>query len=267
MRRLLTTLLLLVLTAAAAPARQQPAAGGARLIDRFGQIQISDFLARADNFAAELQSNPAAKGYVVVYIVPNRLPGFPLRRAQWARGYLVNGRGIDPSRVEVIDGGYSDVDEVKFELWLAEADAKPLVAPFDLGALVIREKSPFLFDRYDYYPPSAMGTGIENGYIGYLDEAGWFAPFVSALRSDPAARGCVIAYATPRDRRGSDRMLAALVKRRIMRTHAIGPDRIVPVAGGQRPHQLVELWLVPPGAALPTPSPATRPTQRRRRHR
>ncbi len=233
------------------------------LIDAFGAIQISDFLARADNFAVELQNNPAAKGYVVAYVVPDKLPGFPLRRAHWARGYLISGRGIDASRIEVVNGGYKD--DFRFEFWLLDGNAKPPVEPFDLGALLAREKTPYLFDRYDYYPPSEMGTGIESGYIGYLDDAGWYAPFVSALRSDPAARGCVIAYATRRNRRGSDRALAALVKRTIMRTHAIGAERIVPVAGGLRPHKLVELWIVPPGAPLPKPSPTVRHARRPKR--
>lgn len=259
MKKLLTILLLLLASAAEPHARQQPAA---RLIDSFGGINISDFLARADNFAIELQNAPTAKGYVVAYIVPNRLPGFSLGRAYWARGYLVNGRGVEAGRVEVVNGGYSD--EPKFELWLADAGAKLPVEPFDLGAMLMRERTPFLFQSYDYYPPSELGTGIESGYIGYLDEADWYTPFVSALRSDKAARGCVIAYATRRNRRGSDRALAALVKRNIMRTHAVGADRIVPVAGGLRPRRHVELWIVPPGAALPRPTPDARPARRKR---
>jgi hypothetical protein len=43
-------------------------------IDAFGDIQISDFLARADNFAYELQSDPTAKGYVVAYVVVYKAP-------------------------------------------------------------------------------------------------------------------------------------------------------------------------------------------------
>src|ERR1044072_5424902 len=261
MKRLLTLIFAFAACCSAAHAQEQSRQRPTRR-DPFAAIQISDFLARADNCAVELQTDPTTKGYVVAYIVPNRFPGFPLRRAQWARGYLVNGRGIDPSRVEVVNGGYSDTTDVKFEFWLGEANAKPPVEPFDLGALLMREKLPFLFDRYDYYPPSEMGMGIESGYIGYLDDVGWFEPFVSALRSDPAARRCIIAYATPRNRRRRGRAPAALVKRNIMRTHAIGPDRIVPVAGGLRPHKLVELWLVPPGAPLPHATPPPRPARR-----
>ena len=261
MRKLLTVLLLLAASAAQTQARGQTP--DARMIDAFGDIQISDFLARADNFAIELQNNPQAKGYVVAYIVPNRFPGFPLRRAFWARGYLINGRGFDASRVEVINGGYRD--EIGFEFWVADAGAKPPREDFDFGPALRRERTPFLFDRYEYQPRSRMGTGIEDGYVGYLDEAGWFAPYAGALLSDKAARGAVIAYATPRNRRGSDRALAALVKRTIMRHHSVGAERIIPVAGGVRAHRLVELWIVPPGAALPRPTPDARAVGRKRR--
>ncbi|HYH86721.1 MAG TPA: hypothetical protein VEX60_14815 [Pyrinomonadaceae bacterium] len=231
-------------------------------VDAFGDILISDFLARADHFAIEIQNNPSAKAYIVAYIVPNKFPGFPLRRANWARGYLMRGRGIDSGRVEVINGGYRD--EVRFEFWLTDSDSKPPVTPFDFSAALSREKKPFLFDRIYYPLPSPDETGIESGYIGYLDEEGWYEPFVTALRSDPASRGCVIAYAASRNRRGSDRVMAASVKRAIMRTHAIGADRIVPIAGGRRPHKGVELWIVPPGAELPKPSPTVRPKKRKR---
>lgn len=55
MRRILTSVLLLALSAVAVHARQQqPATGGARLIDQFGEIRISDLKARLDLFAAVL---------------------------------------------------------------------------------------------------------------------------------------------------------------------------------------------------------------------
>lgn len=231
-------------------------------VDAFGDILISDFLARADYFAIEIQNNPNAKAYIVAYIVPNKFPGYPLRRANWARGYLIRGRGIDSGRVEVINGGYRD--EVKFEFWLAEPGSNPPVTPFDFSVALSKEKKPLLFDRVYYPLPSADETGIESGYIGYLDEEGWYEPFVTALRSDPASRGCIITYASSRNRRGSDRVMAASVKRAILQRHSIGADRIVTIAGGRRAQKGVELWIVPPGAALPKPTPTVRPGKRKR---
>lgn len=248
----------------AAPRAVQTAEDGARKIDEFGDILVSDWLARLDNYAVELHSNPTAKGYVVAYIAPNKPPGWPLRRASWARGYLVNGRGIDESRVEVFNGGYRD-NAPRYELWVVPPGSNLPVKPFDYGAELAREKRAYLFDSYRYFVLDPNETGIENGYIGYLDEKGRHAPYVEALRLDPAARGCVIAYRTRRGRPGSDRALAAHVMLNILKHHALAPDRVVAVAGGVRPSQTVEYWIVPPGSPLPKPSPEAGPARRARR--
>lgn len=263
MKRLLSTLLLLGLWTVALDARQQPAADDAKLLDEFGDILVTEWLARLDSFAIELQNNPQATGYVVAYMAPNKSPGWPLRRAQWARGYLVAARGFDEGRVQVVNGGQRD--EHLYQLWAVGPGTKLPVAPFDYGAALAREKGAYLFDRYPYYVIDTDETGIESGYIGYLDEKGFYAPFADALRQDPSARGCVIAYATRRQRRGSDRRLAARVKLEVLKHHALGADRVVALGGGRRPERFVELWIVPPGAALPKPSPAPRAATRKRR--
>lgn len=254
---------LLILVLPLAPRAAQTQDIGAKMIDQFGDIQVSDYLARLDNFAIELQNNPSATGYVVAYIVPNNFPGWPLRRANWARGYLVRGRGIEEGRVEVFNGGYRD--SVAFEFWMVAPGGKLPVAPFDYGAELSREKGAYLFDRYSYFDLDPDDTGIESGYIGYLDEKGRHASYVEALRLDPAARGCVIAYRTRRGRRGSDRALAAHVKLSILKHHALAADRVVAVGGGVRERQVVEYWIVPPGAPLPRPTPEPTPARRRRR--
>jgi hypothetical protein len=242
-------------------AQQQPQSG-ARPFDEFGDIQISDWLARADNLSVELQDRPSAKGYVVAYGVPNRFPGWPSRRANQVRSYLIKARGLDPSRVEVVYGGYRD--EVLYQLWVVEPGAPSPVPPFDFAAALAREKTPFLFDRFEWFALSGAGSDIEDGYTGYLDEKGRYEAFVLALRSDPSLRGYVIAYATRRARRGTDGRIASRVKRDIVTAHAIGPQRITARAGGhRRPKQTVELWLVPPGSPLPKPTRHVAPPKRR----
>lgn len=268
MKTTLCALLLLALSAAAtapAAARRAPQEQGvgAQPFDQFGDILVTDWLARLDSLAADLQANPTATGYVVAYMVPNRSPGWSLRRAQWARGYLVTGRGLEADRVQVFNAGYRD--EPLYQFWVIPAGATLPLPPFDFGAALAREKKAYLFDRYAYYPINTDQTGIEYGYIGYLDEKGHYASFAEALRQDPAARGCIIAYATRRQRRGADRRLAARVKMGLLKNHALGADRVVALGGGLRDNRLVELWLVPPGAELPKPTPTQRPTRRRRR--
>lgn len=268
MRKLLATLLLLALWTVAVHARQlqtavQEQGDGAKKVDEFGDLLITTWLARLDYFAVELQNAPGAMGYIVAHMAPNKSPGWPLRRAQLARGYLIRSRGLDEGRVQVYNGGYRD--EPLYQFWIVPPGAKLPVAPFDFAVALAREKRAYLFDRYPYYDIDTEEMGIESGYVGYLDEKGFYAPFAEALRQDPAARGCIIAYATRRQRRGSDRTLAARVKYGILKNHALGADRVVPLGGGLRRERMVELWIVPPGAPLPKPTPAVRPARRKRR--
>jgi hypothetical protein len=242
--------------------QQQPQTG-ARPLDEFSDIQISDWLARADNFAIELQNRPTTKGYIVAYGVPNKFPGWPFRRANQVERYLLITRGVDAARVETVYGGYRD--EVLYQLWVVEPGAQLPVPPFDFAAALAREKTPFLFDRFEWFPLSGTGSDIEDGYNGYLNEKGRYEAFVLALRSDPSLRGCVIFYPSRRDRRGADRRLAARVKRDIVTTNAVGAGRIVALAGGhRRPARTVELWVVPPGSPLPKPTRYVAPPKPRR---
>lgn len=253
---------LFFLLALCAPAAARAQADDARKVDEFGDILVTDWLAHLDNFAIELQNSPAATGYVVAYITPNKTPGWTLRRSQWARGYLVTAHHLDEARVQVFNGGYRD--EPLYQLWVVGPGAKLPLAVFDFGAALAREKNAYLFDRYAFYEIDPEQTDISYGYIGYLGEKGFYEPFAEALRQDPAARGCVIAYATRRQRGGSDRRLAARVKLAVLKNHALGADRIAALGGGLHRERLVELWIVPPGAALPRPTPAPAVRKKRR---
>ncbi|MFN2598186.1 MAG: hypothetical protein ABR563_13485 [Pyrinomonadaceae bacterium] len=91
--------------------------------DEYGDISRDDEKARLDNFAAELQAEPSAQGYIVVYAAPNARPGAASKRAQYAKDYLVTTRGIDASRIVVVDGGTSSAFGVR--LWIVPAGAAP----------------------------------------------------------------------------------------------------------------------------------------------
>lgn len=263
MRRLLLTLAIVASSCFAVAAQSEATRSDPRPFDQFGDILISDWLARADNFVIELQNNPSARGYIVAYGVPNKLPGWPSRRAHQVMGYLVKARGIDPFRLEVVYGGYRD--EVWYQLWVVGSGMEVPVRPFDFTLALSREKTPFLFDRFFWFPLNENDIGIESGYIGYLDERGRYEAFAEALRSDLGSRGCVIAYAGRGNRRGTDRRLAARVKMMVVTANGLGADRVAALAGGTRRQQTVELWLVPPGSALPKPTPDARPARRQRR--
>ena len=263
MRRTVFALFLLMLFSTAAAAQAEPPRPAPTPFDSFGdKIYETDWLARLDSMAVEMMNNPQTTMFIVAYGVPNRLPGWPLRRANWARGVLTKGRGIDPSRVVVIYGGYRDA--VWYEHWLMPPGEKLPVEPFDFAAALTREKNAYKFDQFSLFEP-AVDWAYDGSYSEYLDDRGRYEPLALALRQDPAARGLVIVYEGRKGRAGNDRRLAANIKRAILTAHAVAPDRVVAVGGGRRGHRYVELWLVPPGAALPKPTPDARPARRRRR--
>jgi len=260
MTRALSAILFVLAFCVPAAARQE----AARKFDDLGGINYSDLLARLDNFAVELQNEPASRGVIVVHpLTTDRLPGWYVRRAYWARGYLTKGRGLGEGRVSVLTGGFRD--KAAFELWFVPAGAETPVEPLDWAVALAREKNPILFDRFVRVSrPRIPEIQI---YEDYGDEKDAYEPFVSALRADPASRGLIIAYAAPRGARGRDRRLAAREKLSLMKLHAIGADRVQAIGGGVRKNRTIEYWIVPPGAEPPKPTPPARPLKRRRRGR
>jgi hypothetical protein len=94
-----------------------------RKFDDYLSIARNDEKARLDNFGIELQNDPTATGYVIVY------PGRASKRAevqdQFGRviDYLVNSRGIDKSRIKTIEGPKKD--QLSKELWITPQGATP----------------------------------------------------------------------------------------------------------------------------------------------
>lgn len=81
--------------------------------DRFGDVNCEDEMARLDNFAIQLQHEPAYKGVIWFYggrRMRGRLPrrGEAEARAARLKPYLVNRRGIPSNRFIVLNGGYAE---------------------------------------------------------------------------------------------------------------------------------------------------------------
>lgn len=91
--------------------------------DEYGNIRFNDEKARLDNFAIQLQSEPAAKGFIIAY---GTCEAEGEKRANRAKDYLVNQRGIDAMRIWVVDAGCKPT--LKVELWLVPSGAIPLTA-------------------------------------------------------------------------------------------------------------------------------------------
>ena len=94
-----------------------------RKFDTYGNIRFNDEKARLDNFAIELQNTPGEQGYIIAY---GSCTGEAQARADRAKDYLVNTRGIDASRIVTVDGGCRS--ELSVDLWVVPAGATPPTA-------------------------------------------------------------------------------------------------------------------------------------------
>jgi hypothetical protein len=91
--------------------------------DEIGEIQRDDEKARLDVYAIELQNNPGAQGYIIAYGGQNRRYGTAQQRGDRAKDYLVRTRGIDASRIVVVNGGQRTTGSL--QLWIVPPGATP----------------------------------------------------------------------------------------------------------------------------------------------
>lgn len=101
------------------PPRENPA----REFDVCCNCTFDDQKARLDNLAIELQNDPSTTTYVIAYAGRTSRIGEADRLAARARDYLINQRGIDPSRIITRNGGFREEDCV--DLWVVPSGAEP----------------------------------------------------------------------------------------------------------------------------------------------
>lgn len=101
----------------------QTADSHARKVDEFEDIQASDLIARLDNLAVQLQNQPDAKAFLVVYRTRRDLPGLSNRYVHRMKGYLIDFRGVPPERIITVDGGVASC--LTQELWIASPGGAP----------------------------------------------------------------------------------------------------------------------------------------------
>ena len=93
----------------------------AREFDECDKCTFDDQKARLDNLAVELQNDPSTRAYVIAYGGRMSPVGQVEKLMSRAREYLVTQRGIDASRLSVINGGFREDDSV--ELWIVPSGA------------------------------------------------------------------------------------------------------------------------------------------------
>jgi len=93
------------------------------LTDFYPPLKRDDEKARLDNFAIQLQNDPSAKGYIIVYGAPGTKSGEKQKRIKFDVDYLVATRGIDSTRLVTLEGGMRD--QLTTELWIVPLGADP----------------------------------------------------------------------------------------------------------------------------------------------
>jgi hypothetical protein len=94
-----------------------------RRFDEFPDISRNDEKARLDNFGIELQNDPTATAYVIVYPARSGKRGDVQYHAGRIVDYLVNTRNLDQHRIVTLVGPARD--ELFVELWITPQGATP----------------------------------------------------------------------------------------------------------------------------------------------
>src|ERR1044072_7809840 len=89
--------------------------------DECNHCTFDDQKARLDNLAVELQNDPTTRAYIIAYGGRMSPVGQVEKLMNRAREYMVTQRGIDASRVSLVNGGYGEGDSA--ELWLVPSGA------------------------------------------------------------------------------------------------------------------------------------------------
>jgi hypothetical protein len=76
--------------------------------DSYGDIPWEEEKAHLDNFAVALRQDPELVGYIIVYAGRRARVGEARDRAQRAKKYVVETRGIPEGRIKGLDGGHRE---------------------------------------------------------------------------------------------------------------------------------------------------------------
>jgi hypothetical protein len=113
-----------------------------RKFNEYSNLSFDAEKKRLNDFATQLQSEQNAKGYIIAYAGRVAHAGEAQARADRAKNYLINERGIEARRIVTIDGGYRATLTV--ELWVRPngwraPKASPTLGPSEVQ--VIKDSS------------------------------------------------------------------------------------------------------------------------------
>ncbi len=259
--KILFTLGALCVLLLSSPAFAQGDSPLARKFDEFGDIQASDLIARLDNLAIQLQNEPNARGFLIVYRERRDLPGLSNRYAHRMKDYLVNMRGISSERVFTVDGGIAGC--LTQELWVVSPGGAPQPRPdayFDAY-----QPDAYKFDEHHFSSPRAADG---NSYWRAPPEEllAYLEAFALELRKNPKSHGYLIAYRSAKqDRAGVAQSMLRAERNFLMKNFGIKPGQITTIDGGTREWRTMELWIGQTRADVPIITSYRYSPRRRRR--
>jgi hypothetical protein len=111
-------------------------------------------------------------------------------------------------------------------------------------------------------PPPGKKRFEQFPSVAFDDDKARLDNFAIQLQNEPTNTGYLIVYGGRSSRAGSADRLAKRSIDYLTQTRGIDRNRVVVVNGGYSDTDFIEMWLVPPGAEAPVPTPsATQPDQ------
>lgn len=212
---------------------QTPSVAKAQKLIELPDTNADNEMAYLDLWAEALGKDPSARGYLIGYSNSSTAPGDLLMRIYGYRDYLINKRGIEPSRLEIIPGWVRD--KLYTEFWIVPPGAE---APKPDSEFKLVPKLPLKFDvAYPDCPPEM------TVYLYEINDSLRF--YAKALQANLQARALIIAYSSKGRMRKANRIVRE-AKSLLVKDHKISANRIsIQAKTHRRPCLEVELWLMP----------------------
>lgn len=231
-------------------ASAQENAQGPRKFDDFGYMSHENYSARLDNIAIALQNEPNAQGYFIFHNGAKSLPGAALRYVKRLQNYLAGPRGIEPSRLVLLEGGRRE--EITVEFWISPPGSPSPMPDPAVSAEPSTMKS-FLYDSYSFDCDRLFQTKLKAadyfddcGYSGmsYEDQSARLDGFIKAISQTPGAKARLVVYSLPRDARRKVQTFIQGEKNYLTSKGGLhGPG--IEVTSRKAPkYRSVELWIV-----------------------
>lgn len=203
--------------------------------DSYDHLPTDDEAARLDAFTVALLRQPNVRGYLVGYAERSIPKGVLLRRLYGDQRYLVELRGLERSRVVVVEGGYRD--KFTIELWpVPNNAAPPELLPNSTDRSIPKS---YMFDEECL----ECGPAVNLDLFGLNEGLKFFA---DALQKDLDTRAVIAVRRSTHYRSRAAIDDARKAKRILIRVYRIDATRItINLAPRRRDNlSMAEMWIV-----------------------